>query len=190
MQFWIIADTHFGHTILQDYCNRPADADKRILKGLSKGGLTTGDVLIHLGDVCIGNDRMWHEQLMSSVSAKTILVRGNHDKRSIKWYLGVGWSMVVDRFDIKIYGRKIAFSHFPLVDDGSFDINIHGHFHNSSPDAWEPELKDRISDKHKLICIEHHHRPVTLKSIVESKHILSISRETQRLGCRGRGKGA
>lgn len=169
MNFWIVSDTHLGHEILRAYSGRPVDADERILRGLSVIDNTKGDVLVHLGDVCIGNDDKWHREIRKRTSGTMILVRGNHDKRSITWYLERGWDIVVDRFDLVMYGKRIAFSHIPLADDGSFDINIHGHFHNSDHHRWESEFVNRMTDKHRLIFLEHHYRPVTLKSVINRK---------------------
>lgn len=167
MNIWIIADTHLGHKEMQEFCGRPENADYLILKRLAACG--EGDLLIHLGDVCIGNEDEWNRRFCEAVKCKKILVRGNHDKRSLGWYLKRGWDGVADRFDISIYGFNIAFSHVPLVDNGSFDVNIHGHFHNTKHHALEPEFVNRLTDKHILIFIEHHYRPVTLRSIIKSR---------------------
>jgi len=65
---------------------------------------------------------------------------------------------------------KILFSHKPQIDTG-YDLNIHGHFHNSDHRRQEPELKAIANPKHHLIMMEHHYEPQSLRSIVESRKI-------------------
>jgi calcineurin-like phosphoesterase family protein len=130
MKYWIITDTHFGHQKMEEYCGRPANFTELILDtGLKQ--LQSGDVIIHLGDFCIGNDEMWHEDWNNRLrdGVKKILVRGNHDKKSDTWYYNHGWDSVVDNFSIYYLGRYITFSHIPIK--GIQNINIHGHFHNN-----------------------------------------------------------
>ena len=165
MNIWIITDTHFGHKALREYCGRPDNADSLMLGNLSV--CREEDMLIHLGDVCIGSEDEWNRKFCESVAGKKILVRGNHDRKSIGWYLLRGWDAVVDRLDIKMFGYTVAFSHIPLIDNGSFDINIHGHFHNKSRYGWEPELAERLNSKHVLVFVEHTYRPVSLSKIIK-----------------------
>ena len=161
MNIWLISDTHFGHTILQKYSGRQVNADELILKKIRV--VDYKDLLIHLGDVCIGNDDKWHRKLRSETSATMMLVRGNHDKKSISWYLNRGWNSVVDSFILDMYGYRIAFSHCPLQDNGTFDINIHGHLHNTSRHKYDGIL----SHKHYLIKMEHEYQPVSLKGVIK-----------------------
>ena len=126
------------------------------------------DTLIHLGDICIGNDAEWHKRFFANANCRCILVRGNHDSKSLSWYMSHGWQFACDRMDLNLYGKHIAFSHKPLPDDGSFDLNIHGHFHNADHHRWEPEFQGRTGEKYKLLYQEHHYRPLSLQKIVEN----------------------
>lgn len=165
MNFWITTDTHLGHRKMEEYCNRPSDFEFRIQKGFKV--LTESDVLIHLGDVCIGEDAKWHEMMIRYLPCKKWLVRGNHDKKTNSWYLEHGWDFVGEEIRMKYYNRIIiAFSHYPIKYNNDFDINIHGHFHNHLhrllEHRWvvegeEERNRDTLSiltDKHKLIALE------------------------------------
>ena len=165
MNYWIIADTHFGHTKLQeeDYGSRPEGFEEKILQALHK--IPEEDVLVHLGDVAIGNEGAWHAR-MGAFPFKKWLTRGNHDSRSIQWYLSFGWDFVADQIRLNMFGGEIAFSHVPLR-EGTWWINIHGHFHNSNHRRHEPELLAIACPNHHLIKLEHDYRPVTLRSIVK-----------------------
>jgi len=89
--------THFRHRKLQEHTGRPIDADQKILNNIRQIDCTNAKLLVHLGDVSIGYHDKWRREL---TAAATVLVRGNHDGRSIVWYLRRGWNMVVDRFDL------------------------------------------------------------------------------------------
>jgi len=149
MKISIIGDTHFEHKNIQEYCDRPNDWEDLIAINLFE--LNT-DLLIHLGDVSLGSDEAWHN-FVTDGSYKYWLVLGNHDNKSITWYLNHGWDFVARNFTLYLYGLRIFFSHRPSIipptkilvnekvreegketvitkERSNFDINIHGHIHN------------------------------------------------------------
>lgn len=118
---WIITDTHFGHENIIKYCNRPSNFSELILNNLFC--IEDGDILIHLGDFCIGSDKYWNKVFFARLPKITsVLVRGNHDKKTDNWYLRNGWSFVCDSF----CSKGFIFSHRPIDEIN----NIHGHQHN------------------------------------------------------------
>jgi calcineurin-like phosphoesterase family protein len=161
MNYWIITDTHFGHHKMQDYCDRPAGFESTILRNIHNM-VKPEDVLIHLGDVCIYKDEEWHEKFMDACAGKRWLLRGNHDRKSLGWYLSHGWHAVADELKLEVFGKKILFSHRPVTAHADFDLNIHGHHHNT---GHHPE--DETTEKHRLLFIEHTYAPVNLRRIVE-----------------------
>ena len=80
MKIYIIADTHFNHPAMVGLCNRPADYENKIWHGLRS--LSHDSLLIHLGDICIGDDAQWNEIIASLDCRCKILVRGNHDRNN------------------------------------------------------------------------------------------------------------
>lgn len=165
MNYWIITDTHFGHVPqMCDYCGRPENYSELILKRLNV--INSNDILIHLGDICFGNDSHWHERLFS-ISCKRWLTLGNHDKKSYAWYLSNGWDFVSQSFTLRVYGKEILFSHVPRTDTG-YDLNIHGHFHNNDHRKHEPELVAIKNDKQILLAMEfNNYQPYSLRKIAE-----------------------
>lgn len=156
MNFWVIADTHFGHDAIKKYCERPDDCDRRTLENIEKM-VPSDSALIHLGDVCIGDDAEWHS--MMDLPSISWLIRGNHDRKSNSWYLK-WWDVVADRIDLKIYGQHIVFTHAPIpVEEGQ--LNIHGHLHNTGH-------REAINDgRHLLVTLEHDYKPYKLQRLVE-----------------------
>lgn len=164
MNIWITTDTHFNHKQLIEY-GRPKDFEEKIWKGLEV--IKNEDMLIHLGDVCIGKDEWSNVTLTKMNSCKKILIMGNHDNKSIKWYLEKGWDIACERLDLKIFGKQICFSHRPTAWDGYFDINLHGHFHDTDHRRLEPEFNNCLSGYNKLIALEYtNYQPITLKSLI------------------------
>jgi len=160
---WIITDTHFNHRKMVEYCTRPENFDELIWKRLKI--INENDLLIHLGDICIGKDNEVHAHLNGLLRCKKILVKGNHDKNSNNWYLRNGWDFVCNTFSDYYFGKNILFSHIPHKDIG-YDINIHGHCHTT------PRTKDNnpdMNDKQILLAIENtNYQPVLLNTLISS----------------------
>ncbi len=130
MNYWLISDTHFNHEKLTDWGGRTGDWQMRLLHGIRD--IPAGDTLIHLGDICIGNDREIHDQIkFLAPEVRRILVRGNHDKASLQFY-NERWDFVCDAFALETMGHRILFSHRPRHPDGdNYTHNIHGHTHGN-----------------------------------------------------------
>jgi calcineurin-like phosphoesterase family protein len=159
--YHIISDTHFGHETMITNGYRETGFEYIILENISK--LPADDFLIHLGDVAFYNQKMWNELFLEKCKCeKKILVRGNHDKKSLSWYYDRGWDFVCESFSLVIYGVHVLFSHIPIEYDNMLitkeDLNIHGHLHDGS-------YRSLTTDKyHELINIEK-----TMNSVVLSK---------------------
>jgi calcineurin-like phosphoesterase family protein len=61
-----------------------------------------------------------------------VLIRGNHDKKSIDWYIQHGWDFVVDSMHVEFAGKTVLLSHKPRhPDEWRYSLNIHGHTHGT-----------------------------------------------------------
>jgi len=160
LKYWLLPDTHFGHHKMQEYCGRAEGFEEKILKNVGQW-VSRGDVLIHLGDFCIYKDAEWHKRFMDVCAGKRWLVRGNHDRKSLGWYFDHGWHCVADEIKLTVFGKTIVFSHKPLA-EGDFDINVHGHLHNT---GHHPEAE--MGTKNRLVFIEHKYMPINLRNVVE-----------------------
>ena len=164
MNTYIISDTHFNHKMLIDKGYRIDGYEDIIWHNLAQ--LPYDSLLIHLGDICIGNDISVHDSI-SQLRYKKVLVKGNHENRSNHWYLQHGWDFVCDHFQDTYFGKKIVFSHIPLKDHG-FDLNIHGHFHTKSREKYIKEYNEILSDKHKLVSLEGlGYKPILLERLIK-----------------------
>lgn len=164
---YLISDTHWNHTAqMIAYCGRPENYNELLWKSLED--LQDDDILIHLGDICIGKDSQVHSRLQE-FKFKKILVKGNHDKKSNTYYQKNGWDFVCEEFKDTLFGKNILFSHKPKVWDGEYDINIHGHFHNSDYRKNDPELAKVKGNRHKLFALEYNgYKPIKLDKFINN----------------------
>ena len=181
MDPWVISDPHLGHdALIEDKC-RQAGFSERVLAGLGHALTKPDNLLICLGDVCFGDDEKWN-QAITSFPGKKWLILGNHDKKSMTWYLSHGWDWVGQSMVLEIFGKHILFSHMPQLVEGSsmvkghfsmfkYDLNVHGHFHDFTDEKiiqFEPHLFNLLTAKHFRIVPETmNYQPIKLKRIVE-----------------------
>ena len=97
---WVISDTHFSHEMLVEREYRPPDFEQKLWRNIH-AMVKPGDLFIHLGDVCIGNDAYNNEKLTTLSMGTNILVRGNHDGKSNNFYREHGWDFVCREFKDK-----------------------------------------------------------------------------------------
>jgi len=153
---------------MEELCGRPKDFEVRIFKAL-QSVLTPEDILIHLGDIVLasGQEAKAHDMFVQTLPGKKWLVRGNHDRKSNNWYLNHGWDFIADSFRDVYFGKVVAFSHVPIADDG-YDINIHGHFHNTDHRNHEPALQAIKNPKQYLLALEYNaYQPWNLQTLLE-----------------------
>lgn len=138
MKIYAITDTHLGHDKLwRDWQTRHEGFDQEILDNLAK---QNGDILLHLGDVCIGKDSELVPPFIEAAKnfKHLVLVKGNHDNKSDSWYYGQGFDFVCDEFTTRYFGKTINFTHAPICSRNAkrgIDYNIHGHLHGTAEDS-------------------------------------------------------
>lgn len=163
---YIIADAHFFHKNMGQFCGRPDDFTERIIKNI-KHIVRLCDEIIFLGDVIFGNQEQLRD-IIVPLPGRKILTKGNHDRHSDTWFYNAGFDFVCDRIII----GKTVLSHFPVnIEEGQ--INIHGHFHNVPAKRWEPYLAERLTDSHYLCSLEiADYKPILLHSAIGSEGII------------------
>ena len=152
MKIWVISDTHFYHTALEEGGVRPSGITSLIIHNW-KELVAEEDLVIHLGDVS------WDSTFdMHSLPGRKVLVLGNHDKATLTKYLK-GFDFVCDSFTLNWGGLDLLFTHKPSIFH-EHDLNIHGHLHDLA-------TIDSPHCQHYLIALElNHYRPELLKTII------------------------
>jgi len=131
MNIWITADTHYWHSKIIKYTNRPfkhiEDMNIELIENYNQL-VKPNDIVYHLGDfaLCGKNFRM---RILEQLNGKIHLIRGSHDN-SIK--NDEGFVEICDYKQIKFNRYKFVLFHWPIANwqnryYGS--IHLYGHSH-------------------------------------------------------------
>jgi calcineurin-like phosphoesterase family protein len=126
MKVYLISDTHFNHGKIATYCDRPADFTDVLIRNWQQI-VQPSDLIIHVGDVFIGQAEGW-KKIYPELPGRKILIRGNHDwHHNCTWWMQNGFDFACDAFIF----RHIYLTHKPVnwIPPGTH-LNIHGHLHN------------------------------------------------------------
>ena len=131
--FWT-ADTHFWHTNIIKYQNRPFSDREEMNEVMIKNWndrVKPKDTIYHLGD--FGFTGQGETQaLLNRLNGKIHLLLGNHDR---KWTPNlIGWETVGHYKQLKIDKKFFVMCHYPIerwnrCHHGS--IHLHGHTHGN-----------------------------------------------------------
>lgn len=162
MHRWVISDTHFYHSKILGYCQRPFETVEEMNEVLIKNWnsvINEDDIVYVLGDFCFGNKEMLRE-IVSQLKGRKILILGNHDRLTKGAYLDVGFETVTKN-PIIVDGDFIL-SHHPLQGDLGRFYNIHGHKHKLPSEA-------QFSPKHFDIGVDDHNFfPHNLDTVIKT----------------------
>jgi len=152
-----IADTHFGHTNIIKFDGRPfltvEEMDEAMVANWNSV-VQEGDTTYILGDFCWKTEKYWPD-LLRQLNGSKVLVRGNHDLKSMNIETRSQFDGVVDLKEIKLSGKRIIMNHYPLMFyRGAYDpdvIMLCGHVHttreNDFLNKWRKELRDSRVDR-------------------------------------------
>jgi calcineurin-like phosphoesterase family protein len=162
---WFIADTHFGHSKIIEYCNRPfPNADIMDFNMIQRWNevVWKDDKVYHLGDFALGNKEQV-ASIVEQLNGKIYLVKGNHDTRPNQWYRDCGFAEVYDHPIIIMDYLVLSHEPLPFVMNQMY-CSAYGHIHNSP-------LYKTWGKNSACMCVErHNYYPVNLETI--KKHFV------------------
>lgn len=133
MKVFVIADTHFNHENIIQYCNRPFSSVEEMNATMIKNWNSVvgkDDLVIHLGDFAFGNKQSARD-IMNKLNGTKMLIMGNHDHWTEQFYRDIGFR-TVSRFPI-VYNNFFLMSHAPLqLSETTPYFNCYGHVHNDA----------------------------------------------------------
>lgn len=169
---WLISDTHFDHTNIIKYCNRPFVSVKEMNEYILHNWFRTvkvNDAVYFLGDMAFGRDsrnpRWWAAQLRGRIT----WVKGSHDKGVRPTSVVPNIERVVLQEFIICAGLKFMLIHdaFGPAVNGWEGWVIHGHNHNN-----RPHIDNRFGRKHVNVSVEViDYEPVSLAHIVQEVRV-------------------
>lgn len=134
MSIFFTADTHFGHSAIIKYCNRPydnfQDMDEAIISNYNKL-VKPGDTVYHLGDFCFGKEKEI-KYYRSRLNGKIHLILGNHDYKNKIYKYPHLFTEICDLMTLKNNKKKIILCHYAMRTWESSHHNsyqLYGHSH-------------------------------------------------------------
>ena len=128
------SDTHFNHTNIIRYCDRPfKNTDEMNEKLISNWNsvVAPDDIVFHLGDFCLGGSAEW-TKVLDRLNGKIYLIIGNHDLKNMKQGFIGRFEHVAMEMRIEIGKQKIYLNHYPFLcfEGGYKDVwQLFGHVH-------------------------------------------------------------
>lgn len=133
MKTFLIADTHFQHTNIIKYCDRPYTNVEEMEIALIKNWNSVvgpNDLIIVLGDFTLSRKADFIKGILDRLNGRKWLIMGNHDRLTVEQYYEVGFEYV-SKFPI-VYNSFYILSHEPLfMTENMPFMNIYGHVHNN-----------------------------------------------------------
>lgn len=177
MTSWFIADTHFGHAGIIEFCQRPfsnADEMDRYMIDSWNAVVQPKDIVYHLGDVGFSNEEKL-AKILNKLRGHIYLVAGNHDQICKKPkvlarfmnrdalqrnFSNNGWAIHRQKVD----DYRVTMCHYPILSPPKCDIHLHGHVHGrklhfQTGEPHQPAYYDVGVDATGLF------RPVTLEEL-------------------------
>lgn len=134
---WFTSDTHFGHTNIISYCNRPFSSVEEMNEALIKNWndrVGHDDIVFHLGDFSFERNAAG---TAARLSGKKHLIRGNHDRDKTIAQIEPFFKTIRDVFLLKLGHHKFWLSHYAhraWWHNYKGVIHLYGHSHGTLDD--------------------------------------------------------
>lgn len=149
MKTYFISDTHFNHTNVIKYCNRPFETAEEMNNEIIKrwnSVVKKDDIVWFLGDWGMGG-RNQIKSCIEKLNGKIRMIYGNHDNLPLSFYQGCKNIEYVSKYPVVIKGMFIL-SHAPMENlEGTGFFNIFGHIHTNE------EYKTKTINS-QCVCVE------------------------------------
>lgn len=133
MTKWFISDTHFSHTNIIRYTDRPFATVEEMNEKLIENWnmcISPGDTVFFLGDFGMGSPEHL-ASICSQLNGIKICIRGNHDG-SYQKMQKIGFALVLESAFIKLGRHKVELIHHPTPPPPTH-FQLHGHVHEKRP---------------------------------------------------------
>jgi calcineurin-like phosphoesterase family protein len=163
---WVTSDLHLFHKNIIVYCGRPHANEYQMNEDIVDSWNSTvaeEDRVIVVGDLSAGVMGRYEDlrALIVRLKGQKILIRGNHDHQTNRWYETAGFCLVTDW----VLHGDILFIHKPAT---SFNLDVvkikeqieprlivHGHIHDMRPNI----------PGHFNVAWDRHHRLLDMEEV-------------------------
>lgn len=173
MKVWITSDTHFNHTNIIKYCNRPFPSIYTMNEELIKrwnSVVDPSDIVLFLGDFCFAKPSeaeqttLW---LTGALKGHKFIIKGNHDFQKLT-YTKLGWEF--ECFQEFVFNSRFSFRHRPdniQNDAQKFDFIFYGHVHDKI-------VGDAPYNTINVCCDVHDFTPMDITNYFTEKELLCL----------------
>lgn len=164
---WLMSDTHFDHTNIIKYCDRPFKSVEEMNEVILRNWYDTiasDDIVYFLGDMAFGRGSMTPRWWASQLCGKIIWVKGSHDKGIRPSSVIPGIERVVLNEFIVCGGIEFMLVHdtFDAIVNGWHEWIIHGHNHDN-----RPHIDNRFGHRRVNVSVEViDYKPISLAQVV------------------------
>lgn len=133
-KLFFTADSHFNHTNIIKFCNRPFKSVEQMNETLIANWnsvISEDDIVFHLGDFCLGGAAEW-TKLLDRLNGKIYLILGNHDLKNFRQGFIQRFEHVALQMFIMVDKQKMYLCHYPFLcfEGGYKDVwQLFGHVH-------------------------------------------------------------
>ena len=174
VNLFFTSDTHFWHSNIIKYCNRPfmdiEEMNEEIIKRWNDK-IGKDDLVFHLGDFAFCGSSQY-KTLLERLNGKIILILGNHDWRNIKEGYMSKFNGIYQQLRIKVDDQRIYLNHFPfLCYEGSWRgvWQLFGHVHsgpyNNGGGLDGPRLKMLLPGQYDVGVDNNNFTPISYKEL-------------------------
>lgn len=122
------SDSHWYHTNIIKYCNRPFSSIEEMNEKLIQywnETISNDDIVFHLGDFAFCGPTKTQE-IKEQLNGRIILIKGNHDyKSTLKLF-----DDVFDQLLLNLNGDLVYLNHYPFLTFADQNCyQLHGHLH-------------------------------------------------------------
>lgn len=134
---WFTSDTHFGHSGIIKFCDRPfksVDEMNQILIDNWNSIIPPDGIVFHLGDFSWNNNI---KNIICNLNGNIVLIKGNHDNQNLKQGAYKFFLEVHNQLQIQVGNSIIYLNHYPFLTYGGVYkeknpiIQCFGHIHMS-----------------------------------------------------------
>lgn len=111
------SDTHFGHTRIIEFCNRPFGSTEEMNEAMiANWNSVVGpdDHVFHLGDFALGGAETWKE-VLPRLNGHIHLILGNHDLKNFRQGYAEYFEEVTMQKYIQVNEKSVYLNHAPFL---------------------------------------------------------------------------
>ena len=175
---YYIADTHFGHANVIEFCNRPFSSADEMNQNLIErwnAKVKGTDTVFILGDMFFRCEDP--KKILKQLKGKKRLITGNHDGSWMTKINAENYFLSIDcMLETSLDDHGVTLCHYPLLTwrHQLRSYMIHGHIHNDTTSDFWPLIKSRDRLLNAGVDINGF-RPVSFDELLANNRVFKLN---------------